>query len=45
VCTYMKEGGLNELEQTNRVTGTVGVTEGRRYFPCGPHVGQPWVSK
>jgi len=36
VCTYMKNGGLIELEhsylQTNCVIGTVGVSEGRMYF-------------
>jgi hypothetical protein len=48
VCTYMKKGGLNELEhsylQTKCVIVTVGVgvTEGRRYFlwaACWPALG------
>jgi len=26
----------------NCVTEIIKVTDGRKYFPLGPHVGQPW---
>jgi hypothetical protein len=29
----------------NFITETIQVTEGGKYFPCGPHVGQPCRTK
>ena len=29
----------------NFMTQTIQVTEGRKYFPRGPHVGQPWSTE
>jgi len=28
----------------NRITETIQVNEGRKYFPRGPHFGQPWCT-
>jgi hypothetical protein len=44
--TYIQKWGIELTKMslfTNSIIERVQVTEGRKYFPGGPHVGQSWL--